>query len=382
VGVSADKTYGYYSALESFAGTGIAELYWTVSEDWEPILTVANFADASDRVTVALTYNGGSYVLPEIPMVPLQSDTIDVRELLASGQPDRDGHVIPPDVQFGGYRITGAGHSSALLVKEYLISHVQQISAPFYGSQRYVVSYTLSPDPVVVLVGGTTTVDGQLEWSDATYQEYYCTGMTVANTSILTLSGLGCPKTVTGVSRGTTSISARSNGLVIDQYGDIGQLNSNTVQANSQAPDHLVVHSGVTQSQSCPAGQTGLIRTITYDIVDVAGTRLTVIITNREHFSSKDPSNGTSSCDPTRAVGTSETCGASPAGIIADQLAAGCGSTTCGSLLSQLALPESTITVTPAGTQGGEQVEPLVAWIGFWHRTNTKLGRLNHERIL
>lgn len=41
IGISANKAYGYYSALESFAGHAVSELYWTVTEDWQPILTVA-----------------------------------------------------------------------------------------------------------------------------------------------------------------------------------------------------------------------------------------------------------------------------------------------------------------------------------------------------
>jgi hypothetical protein len=34
IGISANKAYGYYAALESFAGHAVSELYWTVTEDW------------------------------------------------------------------------------------------------------------------------------------------------------------------------------------------------------------------------------------------------------------------------------------------------------------------------------------------------------------
>jgi hypothetical protein len=51
-GSSLSKTYGMYVKLEPFVARAYNEVYWTVEDDFAPILTVANFSNERDTVEI------------------------------------------------------------------------------------------------------------------------------------------------------------------------------------------------------------------------------------------------------------------------------------------------------------------------------------------
>jgi len=198
-GISANKTYGFYGVLEHFTGGARSEVRWSLEGSEDSIITIANFADRPDTVTVELAHNRGSVELPEIELQAKESRTIDLGSYLrAAGAP-----ALPPGVRSGGYRVTSKRRSTgALVVKQHIVDTRARLSSPFYGGTGYVTNFSLvlvSGSLSGMGAGDTAQIKPWAEWSDNTAQ---CDGdIASQNTGQATLSGF-CPATVTPVKHG------------------------------------------------------------------------------------------------------------------------------------------------------------------------------------
>lgn len=56
-------------------------VYWSAQNGWDSLLTIANFGDEPDKVSVQLAYNGGKLVLPNFSLAPFESKTLNTRHL-------------------------------------------------------------------------------------------------------------------------------------------------------------------------------------------------------------------------------------------------------------------------------------------------------------
>lgn len=126
-GVTDRASIGFYSALETYTPGAMSEAYWTTEGDSESLLTVTNFDDKPDKITVVVTHAGGGETLPVMELKPFQSVTIKLPELKRRG--------LLTSVDFGGFRVFGSSYlKSKLLVKEHVISEHTHMAAPFYGT--------------------------------------------------------------------------------------------------------------------------------------------------------------------------------------------------------------------------------------------------------
>ncbi len=100
-------------------------------------------------------------------------------------------------------------------------------------------------------------------------------------------------------------------------------------------PDHLKVVDDSTGPQGCPAGTSASIRTISYEVDTASKNAFNGPISIFEKFTSKNPSDGTSTCNGSKGM-TSETCTATAAGSVGfiDGISPGCATssapTSCG----------------------------------------------------
>ncbi len=251
----------------------MSELYWTIAGDWIPLLTVANFSGQRDTVTVAITYNGGKFVLPEIPLLPLQSKTINVRDLVAQGVRDRNGGLWPKDVTFGGYQIEGADAKSKLVVREHLISSSLGISVPFYGTPVYATSLIISPSPMDVIISYDYGFSTWLTWSDGGVTDD-CGWVGTRDSSIATASKsyFYCTNTLHPVAAGSTYVDAQSQYAQIDSFGTWGYLYAAPVQVTVRVPTSVgLVMTNAQGAAVCPAGQAGWSRNVTLQLQDQFG---------------------------------------------------------------------------------------------------------------
>ena len=260
------------------------ESFWSTQDDWTPIFTVGNVAPTSDQVTVLVTSNQGTYTLPAISLKPLESRTINLRELLATAQP------FPVGTNFGGFKVSGASQQSKLMVKEHLISPSAELATPFYGGYQYIVNayfYENTTDfeddgdtccaaPVSTNTG--VSVGEQLSGEPDDYQsaspeegEYGSD-----NTSIATLSFTGGAGTLTGVAAGSATIWAVVYGIY-DSEGDEGDVGTNETEASAyeQIPTHVGFINQVsamtlttTTTPACATGSGGYWRRVTLQLFD------------------------------------------------------------------------------------------------------------------
>jgi hypothetical protein len=217
------------SALQGYSG-----VYWSTEGDWNSILTVANFGDEPDKVTIEIAYNGGTFVLPEIRLSPLQSTTVDFRRLVLDGTKDRNGKPFPKDVHHGGYQVYGNPFKSQLVVKEQLLSGRLGIAAPFYQVCNYVVAYFLNPGSVTLNLGDSTLVTSYCVFNTMVVQPD--SGSSFSAPTVASLSGSGASRTVLGVSGGTGVLGGTSSNVPIDMSCFMTYLaTSINVQVKKQA---------------------------------------------------------------------------------------------------------------------------------------------------
>jgi hypothetical protein len=230
-GISADGSYGLYWALQPSAGKVYSESFWSTQGNWSPIFTVGNFAATADQITVVLTSNHGTYTLPVLNLQPLESRTINIRQLLATANP------FPPGVDFGGFRISGASSASKFMVKEHLVDPIDELATPFYGGYQYaeaawfyenVTDYDNGGNPELPVGYGTgiviqmgVTMSGEPDDYESATPDGSEYGS--FNTSIATLTFTGGAGTLTGVAAGTASIWADTY-QTIDSEGDEGDI--------------------------------------------------------------------------------------------------------------------------------------------------------------
>ncbi len=210
----AGGTFGYYSTLDGYAAGSISEVYWTTSSDSLSLLTVTNFGTENDQVNVTVTYPGGTLELPAVPLQPLQSTTINLRELKRRG-------VLPARAEFGGFGIRGKSMiDSKLVAKEHIISELAQTSAPYYGSVTYATYYEYDCSDSVLPVGQYMYCDQILHWSNSTTTaDGGSYGPDSSNGSIAGVSSYGTYFSVNGYAPGTVTISGYSSTVHVDSSG-------------------------------------------------------------------------------------------------------------------------------------------------------------------
>lgn len=81
--------------------------YWSTKNGDDTMVTLWNPADEAQDLVFTLFYSGGHYDLP-IHLDPRATRVFDVSEVLQNSVPDRNGTLIPADVQEGSAQISGS----------------------------------------------------------------------------------------------------------------------------------------------------------------------------------------------------------------------------------------------------------------------------------
>ena len=208
---SENLTYGFYVQMENHGSGSISGAYWSLEGDMNSLLTVQNMGEEEDKVTIELAHNGGSFVLPEIPLQPNEARTLNLRALIAAGVTNQDGNPFPGHAREGGYRITSANRFTGKLVtKEQLLSSSARISIPFYSVCDYVTDlyFQNSQSTVNLRISQTETVYPVCDWNYGTTAAPDASVWS-SNTSKATVSPTwGSSRTVKAVNVGQASLQA------------------------------------------------------------------------------------------------------------------------------------------------------------------------------
>lgn len=109
VSVSQDRKHSIRSVLNWVERDNRAGWYWRADSESNTLLAIQNSDVETATVRVTLDYYVDGmhyeYVLPDLSLPARGSRTVNIGEILASGQPDAAGNVIPRGVTFGGYAV-------------------------------------------------------------------------------------------------------------------------------------------------------------------------------------------------------------------------------------------------------------------------------------
>jgi len=102
---------GLQTPFNDLAASRWAGSRWFADTLRNSIITVGNASDGSTTANLTLHYNGGKtrYEV-EQSLKPGEQIWLDVGELIQSQRPDKNGTVIPPDVEYGTYTIRDVDH--------------------------------------------------------------------------------------------------------------------------------------------------------------------------------------------------------------------------------------------------------------------------------
>ncbi|MBK9168672.1 MAG: hypothetical protein IPM24_14555 [Bryobacterales bacterium] len=221
IGISNDGDYGFYSALEHFAGPSRSEVHWTTEGQRNSLVTVANFGPP-DNVKVTLSSNLGPLPLDAFRLETGESRTLDLRaELAAKGIPAGSG----------GYSVKAVRGQGQLVVKEHIVDQATGFAIPFYGSYDYVVQLLIDPSSAATIdVDQSINVTILRKWSDFSQDQAHGAWTEESPTGIVSVTGSYATKTITGSTAGSTTIGAES-WEIVNQFGAWGY-----VQASPQKP--------------------------------------------------------------------------------------------------------------------------------------------------
>jgi hypothetical protein len=218
---SVDQTGNYVfpapaAAIGKSFGKGIG--YWTVANGQDTMYSLWNPTNTDQDFVLTLHYGDGSgqYVMP-LHLAAQASTTIDVGMLIAMGQPDANGNLIPSYIQEGSAVVSNPkGPAQWMTVA---------VCAAFYNPRKatcggpYCIDcYGFDDeevllDPVAVAVTGTVQLQAQATYSDGTVVSFTTSSTwSSSNTAVATVgasTGL-----VSGVSPGSAQIGAQFPSLV------------------------------------------------------------------------------------------------------------------------------------------------------------------------
>lgn len=218
--VSMSKTYGVYVKLEPFTGWAYSEVYWTVDDDFVPLLTVANFSAEKDTIEVYVSEADSIVLLHSREVDPYGSFTLNVRELIKPLQAERRYKG-----QFGGMYIKTVKPTGKLLVKQHAISGRKLMMAPYYGGYDYIWSHYFNSAPSALDLGQQSTASVTTCYSmSGCLNDYWF--IYSNHTSIVTVTntyGVFAPRPVLAQASGSTSLDSTASGPV-DSYGTQGYL--------------------------------------------------------------------------------------------------------------------------------------------------------------
>jgi hypothetical protein len=187
--------------------------YWTVANGQDTMYSLWNPTNTDQDFVVTLHYGDGSgqYVLP-VHLAAQASTTIDIGMLIAMGQPDANGNLIPSYVQEGGAVVSNSKGPAEWMTVAVCAAFYNPRKATCGGVYCVMCEGFAGPEvlanPFSVAVTGTVQLHAKATFADGTVYEFTTnSSWSSSNTAVATVgasTGL-----VTGVSGGSAQIGAQ-----------------------------------------------------------------------------------------------------------------------------------------------------------------------------
>ena len=212
---SVDQTGNYvFPAPTEGIGKSFAKAigYWTVANGQDTMYSLWNPTNTDQDFVVTLHYGDGSgqYVMP-LHLPAQASSTIDIAMLIAMGQPDANGNLIPSYIQEGSAVVSSSkGRAEWMTVA---------VCGAFYNPRKATCGgiYCIScegfidalvlPNPSSLAVSGTVQLNAQATFADGTVYDF-TTSSTWSSSSTAVATVGASTGLVTGVSSGSAQIGA------------------------------------------------------------------------------------------------------------------------------------------------------------------------------
>jgi hypothetical protein len=329
--------------------TTMDSTYWDISGDLVALLTVYNPGSADVQATPTLAYQSpdgvGSYTLPSISLPANTTQVENLKQIVTSGVPDANGHVIPAGVTLGTLTLqTNGGSNGGLVVggcttfdpvrggygittepdceiceDETDDCEVCEIDAdgdsvcvPSCGDPDCCgsgpsVTIDFDGSGIPLAAGGTPPAgsppyvnsvtmeaEGEPAGSDATYS--WSTTSSNISLSNITSDSFSSTVTVTGVKAST------ANSITVN-YTVGGQSVSQTISVTVQKPSSMgspdVTYNGI--CNTCASGTAGWEKDITWTVMDQTGNPIYFALPTYDTLTFQTPN----TCfTPTAGIGT------------------------------------------------------------------------------
>jgi hypothetical protein len=200
---SLTKTYGVYVKLEPFVGWAYNEVYWTVEDDFVPLLTVTNFSADTDTIEVYVSEGEAIPLVYSKTVAPYDTFTLNMRELI---KPLKASKTFRGD--FGGMYIKTLRPTGRLLVKQHAISAKRLMMAPYYGGYNYIWNHAFnsSPGTMDVSTVSAASVTTCYAVSGCIYDDWFIYSGSTSIATVLNQYGVWEPRPVTAVGVGSTTL--------------------------------------------------------------------------------------------------------------------------------------------------------------------------------
>jgi len=189
--------------------------FWTVGDGWDTLYMLWNWTDKAEDVVVTFYYSDGAghFKLP-VHLEPHALATIDLARLIADGQPDAEGNVIPARVGSGSAVFASSkGVTSPIRLGIYGMHFNPQLGvtdACCIDCSGYCGLF-ITPSPVYCPVAQNIQLKAQSYYSDGTLHDFTgSSNWSSNNTGISTVetTGQANPGLLNGVAVGSSTITA------------------------------------------------------------------------------------------------------------------------------------------------------------------------------
>jgi len=204
---SLTKSYGVYVKLEPFVGWAYNEVYWTVEDDFTPLLTVGNFSAEADTIEVYVSEGDKLTQVYSKDLARYDSFTLNMRELI---KPLKATNIFRGNV--GGMYIKMLKPTGKLLVKQHTISAKRLMMAPYYGTYGYVTQHYFQQLPPSLIANGASnhvaSVSTCYSESGCVNDHWFIYSTNTAVLEVTNTSGVLAPRPVLAKSKGSAQLTS------------------------------------------------------------------------------------------------------------------------------------------------------------------------------
>lgn len=182
--------------------------YWTIDGDTSTMISIWNYAQTPQDMTLTLYYSGGQYRIP-IHLEARKSYNLDMMTLVHSAMPDADGNRIPSNIAHGSAMLVGPGGElgkMTVVVSTAAYNVRNGTCWPVCVNCGGLTSVYLDPDITYTTVNGWAQASAYYTTSSGGPNTMSGGSWSTQSTTIATVNGSG---QVTGKSNGTTTLFAQ-----------------------------------------------------------------------------------------------------------------------------------------------------------------------------